>query len=195
MVKSSRECMDNCKQMYVDTREYLNFLFYTDEHLLMDKAIRGQMLKLCHLIQDDSLNDEEVKRMALECNNLFWRFPDPDLCFYHDGVEYNDFELIYKKKYDLTVSECRQDVMFFYVVTNLKYFWNLWYHYKVHKDLDDYDYAGFIHFVIWLDEEDKHFADGTRMADWFRPLLEDMDYILSVPYDDIRNKMLELLKY
>lgn len=195
IVKSSRECMDNCKQMYVDTREYLNFLFYTDEHLLMDKEIRSQMLKLCHLIQDDSLNDEEVKRMALECDNLFWRFPDPDLCFYHDGVEYNDFELIYKKKYDLTVSECRQDVMFFYVVTNLKYFWNLWYHYKVHKDLDNYDYAGFIHFVIWLDEEDKHFADGTRMADWFRPLLEDMDYILSVPYDDIRNKMLELLKY
>lgn len=195
IAKSSRSCMDNCKQKYVDTREYLNFLFYTDEHLFMTKDIHFQMLELCHLIEDDIQNDDLVKRMALECDTLFWRFPDPDLDFFHDGVECNDFELIFKEKYESTIRICGLDVMFFYVVTNLKYFWNLWYHYKTKENLYDYDYAGFEQFVAWLDEEDKHFADGTRMADWFNPLEKNLDNILLVPYEDIRSKMLELLKY
>lgn len=195
IAKSSKKRMDNCKQMYVDTREYLNFLFYTDEHIPMAKDIHFQMLELCHLIKDDIQNDELVKRMALECDTLFWRFPDTDLDFYQEGVTYKDFELIFKEKYDSTIKKCGQDVMFFYVVTNLKYFWNLWYHYKTKGNLYDYDYADFEQFVDWLDGEDKSFADGTRMADWFRPLAEDLDNILSVPYEDIRSKMLELLIY
>ena len=71
----------------------------------------------------------------------------------------------------------------------------MWYHYKTKENLYDYDYADFEQFVVWLDEEDKSFSDGTRMADWFRPLEEDLDNILSVPYEDIRSKMLELLIY
>lgn len=187
--------MEKCRQMYIDTRECLNYMFFADPNLPMMAKIKFQQQELIHLIESNEVQGELVKRMALKCDALYWRFPDPGLAFNKNVEGYEDLESVIKERYDATVEVCENDVMFFYMVTNLKFFWNVWYHYKTHLNLDDYDYADIEQFIAWLDKEKKHFRDGAIMADWLSSISHDINSVETLTYDEIRQKMLELLEF